>query len=128
VSVNISNRAYNTLKWVALVGLPAVATCYAFIAGIWGISHTQDVIGSITAVDTCLGTLLGVSSKSYQKSTPSDGNLVIDKSDSERDNYSLELTTPFSEIDKRDQLVLNVTKPPRTPTVPSEVQNGSVSA
>lgn len=101
-----TNKAYNFLKVVALVWLPALGTLYFALAGIWGIPDAVQVVGSITAVDTALGALLHISSKTYQ--APSDGNLVVDKSNPAKDVYSLEVSTSMDDIDAKKQLVLNI--------------------
>lgn len=64
----MSNKLYDILKWIALVVLPALATLYFALAGIWGFPYGEQVVGTITAIDTFLGALLGISSiKYYQK-------------------------------------------------------------
>lgn len=49
------------------VCLPAIATLYFALAGIWGFPYGEEVVGTITAVDTFLGVLLGISSAQYNK-------------------------------------------------------------
>lgn len=63
----MSNKIYDILKWVALVVLPAVATLYFALSGIWGFPYGEQVVGTITAVDTFLGALLGISTYNYNK-------------------------------------------------------------
>ena len=63
----MSNKMYDVLKWIALVLLPALATLYFALAGIWGFPYGEEVVGTITAVDTFLGVLLGISSAQYKK-------------------------------------------------------------
>ena len=63
----MSNNVYNVLKWVAQVVLPAIATLYFALAGIWGFPYGEEIVGTITAVDTFLGVLLGISSAQYNK-------------------------------------------------------------
>lgn len=65
--MKMSNKVYDVLKWVALILLPAMATFYAAIAAVWGLPYTEQVVGTITAVDTLLGTLLKISSNNYKK-------------------------------------------------------------
>lgn len=101
-----TNKAYNILKPIALIWLPAVATVYFALAGIWGIPDATQVVGSITALDAALGGLLGLSSKTYV--APSDGNLVVDTSNPVKDVYSLEILTPINDIAGKPQLTLNV--------------------
>ena len=63
----MSNKVYDILKWVALVVLPAVATFYFALSGIWGFPYGEQIVGTITAIDTFLGALLGISSINYAR-------------------------------------------------------------
>lgn len=63
----MSNKQYDILKWIALVVLPALATFYYALSGIWGFPYGEQVVGTITAIDTFLGALLGISSINYYK-------------------------------------------------------------
>lgn len=65
--MNISNKTYDKLKWMAQYLLPASGTLYFALAGIWGLPYGEEVVGTITAVDTFLGVLLGISSVQYHK-------------------------------------------------------------
>ena len=64
----MSNKVYNILKWIAMYMLPAVGTLYFALAGIWGLPYGEQIVGTITAVDTFLGVLLGISTAQYNKS------------------------------------------------------------
>lgn len=61
----MSDRVYNLLKYIALIALPAIATFYGVLSGIWGLPCGQEVVSTITAVDTLLGALIGISSAKY---------------------------------------------------------------
>ena len=63
----MNNKLYNVLKWAAQVALPAAGTLYFALAGIWGLPYGEQIVGTITAVDTCLGVLLGISTAQYNK-------------------------------------------------------------
>jgi hypothetical protein len=63
----MSNKVYDVLKWIAMVFLPAIATLYFALAGIWGLPNAEEVVGTITAIDTFMGVLLGISSAQYNK-------------------------------------------------------------
>lgn len=67
--MKISNETYDILKWIAMYLLPAIGTLYFALAGIWGIPYGEQVVGTITAIDTFLGVLLGISSASYNKTS-----------------------------------------------------------
>lgn len=63
----MNDKVYNTLKWIAMILLPAAGTLYFALAGIWGFPFPEEVVGTITAVDTFLGVLLGISTANYNK-------------------------------------------------------------
>lgn len=63
----LDERVYKILKYVAQIALPAVGTLYFALAGIWGFPYGEEIVGTITAVDTFLGVLLGISTATYNK-------------------------------------------------------------
>ena len=63
----MSNKLYDVLKWIAMVVLPAIGTLYFALAGIWGFPYAEQIGGTITAIVTFLGVLLGISSAQYNK-------------------------------------------------------------
>ena len=65
--MKLNNKVYDVLKWVALILLPALGTLYFALAGIWGFPYAEQIVGTITAIDTFLGVLLGISANSYKK-------------------------------------------------------------
>ena len=65
--MKMSNKTYDVLKWIAMIGLPAVGTLYFALASIWGLPCAEQVVGTITAVDAFLGTILGISTMQYNK-------------------------------------------------------------
>lgn len=67
--MKMSNQVYDVLKWIAQYLLPAAGTLYFALAGIWGLPFGEQVVGTITAVDTFLGVILGISSASYKASS-----------------------------------------------------------
>lgn len=63
----MSNKKYDILKWIAIYLLPALGTLYFALAGIWGLPYGEQIVGTITAVDTFLGVILGISTAQYNK-------------------------------------------------------------
>ena len=63
----MSNNVYDVLKWVAMYLLPALGTLYFALAGIWGLPYGEQIVGTITAIDTFLGVILGISTTKYNK-------------------------------------------------------------
>jgi hypothetical protein len=67
--MKLSNKAYDVLKWIAMVILPACGTLYFALASIWGLPYGEEIVGTITAIDAFLGAILGISSANYKKTT-----------------------------------------------------------
>lgn len=63
----MSNKMYDTLKWIAQILLPAIGTLYFAIAQIWGLPYAEQIVGTITALDAFLGAVLGISSRAYKE-------------------------------------------------------------
>lgn len=65
--MKMSNKTYDVLKWIAMIVLPAAGTLYFALAAIWGLPYAEEIMGTVAAVDTFLGAILGVSSMQYKK-------------------------------------------------------------
>lgn len=65
--MKMSNKVYDVLKYIAQVVLPALATFYVAIAGLWDLPYSEAVSGTIMAVDALLGACLMISSNNYNK-------------------------------------------------------------
>lgn len=65
--MKLNNKVYDILKWIAQYLLPALGTLYFALAGIWGLPYGEQVVGTITAVDTFIGVVLGLSTMQYNK-------------------------------------------------------------
>ena len=63
----LNDKVYDIMKWIAMVCLPAIGTMYFALAGIWGFPYGEQIVGTIMAIDTFLGALLGISSIQYNK-------------------------------------------------------------
>ena len=63
----MSNKVYDVMKWIAMYLIPAVGTLYFALAGIWNFPYGEEIVGALTAVDTFLGVILGISTAKYNK-------------------------------------------------------------
>lgn len=63
----MSNKVYDLLKWIAMYLLPSLGTLYFALAGIWGLPYGEEIVGTITSIDTFLGVILGISNSQYKK-------------------------------------------------------------
>lgn len=78
--MKISNKWFDRLKWIAQILLPAIATLYFALAQIWDLPHSEQIVGTITAIDAFLGAILGISTAQYYKAMKGedDGNIQRD--------------------------------------------------
>lgn len=65
--MKLTNKTYDILKYIAQIVLPALGTLYFALASIWGLPYGEEILGTITAIDTFLGALLMISSSNYNK-------------------------------------------------------------
>ena len=62
-----SNRTYDILKWVALVGTNAFSALILTLGKSWGWDCSEAIAGTISAVGTCIGACLQISTANYKK-------------------------------------------------------------
>lgn len=65
--MKLSNKLYDVLKFIAIVGLPAVATAYLGLGQIWHWPDLDKVGASVATVNTCLGALLHLNTSKYNR-------------------------------------------------------------
>lgn len=57
----LPDKAYNVLKWLALIALPALAWFIGILGPTWGIPHVDAIVTTINVVGTLIGILIGAS-------------------------------------------------------------------
>jgi hypothetical protein len=105
-----NSRVYDTLKWIAQIGLPVVGTLYFVVAGIWDLPAVEQVIGVIVCIDAGLGVVLGISSSNY--SSEQVGDIVVTDT-----GYSLNLNGLPEEIEEHDEIRFQVNIDKQAPTI-----------
>lgn len=65
--MKFKNETYDILKWIAMYLLPAIGTLYFALASVWGLPYGEQIVGTVTAIDTFLGVILGISTSNYNK-------------------------------------------------------------
>lgn len=71
--MKIPDKLYDILKWVVIIVLPAIATLYAALSAVWGWPYSEEIVTTITAVDTFLGAVLCISAAAYHKEGSGNG-------------------------------------------------------
>ena len=65
--MKMNNKVYDVLKWIAMYLIPALGTLYFALAGIWGLPFGEEILGTLSAIDTFLAVVLGISTVQYKK-------------------------------------------------------------
>lgn len=108
----LSNRAYDVLKYIAVVFLPATGALYFGLSGIWGLPYGEQIVGTVTVVDTFLGALLYLSKRSYDNSDARyDGALVVQSKDENTDLYKLEAKGRLEDLKDKKEITFKVENP-----------------
>jgi len=81
--MRISNNTYDLLKWLTTIVLPAIGTLYFALSGIWGFPYGEQIVGTITALVTFFGVILGISTKQYN--TDHEEGIIFEDEDTEDD-------------------------------------------
>lgn len=61
----LNSKVYDVLKYICIIGLPAIITLFGVIGQTLAIPYTQQILTIAVAVNTCLGSLLGISTIQY---------------------------------------------------------------
>lgn len=104
----LGDSSYNMLKQSTTVILPAVGALYFALAQIWHLPKAEEVIGSIAALNTFLGVLLGVSTRSYNKSDTKYDGVIAVKEGEEKKVFSIELNDEPETLEKKDEVKFRV--------------------
>lgn len=62
----MSNKAYDTLKFIALLIAPIV-TFVGSLVSIWGISHGEQIVATLAACDVLVGAVVAIAKAIYDK-------------------------------------------------------------
>ena len=63
--MKIPDWLYDILKWLCILGLPAMSTLYSSLAARWGWPNAEQISGTISDISTFLGVIIGISSAGY---------------------------------------------------------------
>jgi hypothetical protein len=111
----LTNKAYNVVKYLITIFLPAVGALYFALAQVWDFNRISGVNGTINAVITFGGLLIGYSTRQYKKTAEAqagapDGDLVVTADPVDGHKY-LGLVVNHDSVEAmttKDQVTLNV--------------------
>lgn len=66
----ISNKVYDTIKLVALIGAPVIVFLSA-LCNIWAVPHAAELTATLAAIDTLIGAIVTALKADYdRRNTP----------------------------------------------------------
>ena len=110
----LSNRLYDVLKWVTMIGLPAIGTALLAISEIWNVEYGPEVAETINVIILMFGTMVGVSTAQYNRKKamekPEGGVLEVGTDGTDVTLHKLEIDMSPEEIASRDEVVFRIRK------------------
>ena len=65
--MNLSDKTYDTLKWIAVNLIPALEVLILTIGQIWELPYYAQIGATVAAFGVFLAAILGISSKAYKQ-------------------------------------------------------------
>ncbi len=62
----MSNKTYDTLKFIALLIAPFVTFLASFV-DVWGIPYGSQIVATVAAIDVLFGAVVAIAKKQYDK-------------------------------------------------------------
>lgn len=63
----MNDKMYDILKYLAIIGLPALSAFYSKLAATWGLPYIEQIPATISALSLFLGTVLCLSDVNYSR-------------------------------------------------------------
>lgn len=80
--MKLPDKVYDILKWACLIASPAIIAFLTTIFTLYKIPGVEIVTGTIAAVATLIGALIGISSVNYSKKDKDDNVSLWNKEES----------------------------------------------
>lgn len=106
----MSSKLYDFLKFLAQIALPALGTLYITVAALWDLPKPQEVAGTILALDTFLGVVLGLQAAAFNKGVINAGHMNITALEDGGKNFSLDLDQEPEELEGATEVRFKVKK------------------
>lgn len=104
----LGDSAYNKLKQSTTVVLPALGALYFALAQIWHLPKAEEVVGSIAAVNTFLGVVLGISTRSYNRSDVKYAGIIEVEETEDAKQLNFVLNSAANPLENQREVVFRV--------------------
>lgn len=109
----LSNKAYDQLKFLVTIVLPAFGALYYGLSNLWDLPKALEVVGTVALVTTFFGAVLKLSSVTYNNSDEKyDGHIVVQEGEDGIPVASLHLKNYENPADvvQQEQVIFKVTQ------------------
>lgn len=82
----MNKTAFEILKWIGRIALPAIGALYGTLATIWNLPYGEAIVATISALSVFLNAILAVDSSNYFKQNiivPADENNIVPENENE---------------------------------------------
>lgn len=114
----LGDNIYEKLKFVVQIVLPALSTFYFTLGAVWDLPNVEQVIGTLAALATFFGVILGLSTKTYNDSDAKfAGSILIGQGEGGQKLYSLEINGDPADLDQQKEVTFKIGSPLPPPQV-----------
>ncbi len=106
----LNKNVYDVLKFIAQIALPAAGALYFGLAQIWHLPKAEEVVGTVTVVDTFLGVMLGLSTSQYNRSDDKYDGVIEVIETADKKTFAVKPLTDPNEFDQQKELLFKVEK------------------
>lgn len=113
--VKLPDAAYNWIKWLLIIVVPAFGTLYSQVADPLGLGGVETVLRVLFAVAAFLGLILGVSTVQYNNSDDKyDGTIDPLTANMQTSDKALDLSTDEYDAANQKEVLLKVKVDPNS--------------
>lgn len=106
----LSDKLYKRLKWGTAILLPAISAAYFSLSGVLSLPYAEQVVGTIAVLTTFFGTVLGVSTRQYNRSDAKFDGAVILSPGEEDDTTDLRFMMDPAALERKSSVLVKVDK------------------
>lgn len=106
----MNDHVYNGMRQVSQVWLPLVGALYFGLGQFWGFPKIEEVIGSITVLDTALGTAVLALRRQYNKSDAGYGGDLNIREGEDSVQLELDVSKNPEALAKKDEVTFKVNR------------------
>lgn len=76
--MKLSDKAYDTLKFISIYCIPSIATLWLTIGQVWGLPYVVEIGTTISAIGVCIAGCIGLSTAAYEKALKEEHDGIYD--------------------------------------------------